>query len=94
MTCQILAHSPDGAAVKARALLDSASTTSFISECLTQALQLPKSSQIVKILSVGGMSHRSPLHFVVSFDTSPTSSSEKIEVTAVAILHVTSELLL
>ena len=36
------------------------------------------------------MSHRSPLHSVVSFDIS--SPSEKIEVTVVAIPHVTSEL--
>ena len=93
MTCQILVHSPDGAAVKARALLDSASSTSFISERLTQTLQLPKSSQNVRISGIAGMSHHSPLHSIVSFDISPTSSpSEKIEVTAVVIPRVTSEL--
>ena len=76
--------------VKARALLDSASTTSFSSECMTQTLQRPKSSQSIKI---SGMSHCSPLHSVVSFDISISLPSEKIEVTAVvAILHVTSEL--
>ena len=40
MMCQLLVHSPDGATLKARALLDSASSTSFISERLTQALYL------------------------------------------------------
>ena len=69
MTChQILVNSPDGTAVKARALLDSAFSTSFISERLTQALQLPKSSQSIKISGIAGMSHPSPLHFIVSFD--------------------------
>ena len=66
MTCQILVHSPDGAAVKARALLDSASTTSFISERLTQALQLPKSSQIVKIATSMYLLRSPPGSFMVS----------------------------
>ena len=39
------------------------------------------------------MSHRSPLHSVVSFDIPISLPSEKVEVTAVvAIPHVTSEL--
>lgn len=93
MTCQILIHSPDGTGIKACALLDSASSTSFISECLAQTLQLPKSSQSIKISGIAGMSHHSPLYSIVCFDISPTfSSSEKIGVTAMAIPCVTSEI--
>ena len=56
---------------------------------MAQTLQLPKSSQSIKI---SGMSNRSPLHSVVSFDISISLPSEKIQVTGVAIPHVTSEL--
>ena len=41
MTCQVLVQGPDGSKVKARALLDSASSSSFISECLVQSLSIP-----------------------------------------------------
>ena len=93
MTCQVLIHSPDGTAVKACALLDSASSTSFISERLTQTLGLSRSSQNVKITGIAGLSHRSPLHSVVTFDISSTSSpNEKTQVTAVTLPRVTSDL--
>ena len=49
MKRQVLIHSPDGTAIKARTLLDFASFSSFISESLTQSLRLPRSSQNVKI---------------------------------------------
>ena len=66
MTCQILVHSPDGTSLNARALLDSASSTSFISDGLTEALQLPRSAQNIKISGIAG------LHSV-NFNISPTS---------------------
>ena len=72
MTCQILVHSPDGTSLNARALLDSASSTSFISDGLTQALQLPRSAQNIKISGIAGLSHHPPLHSV-NFNISPTS---------------------
>ena len=93
MTCQLLVHSPDGTALKARALLDSASSTSFISDRLTQALQLHKSSRNIKISGIAGLTHHSPLHSVVNFDISPTSSPrEKIQVSAVAVPRVAGDL--
>ena len=93
MTCQVLVHSLDGATLKARALLDSASSTSFISERLAQALRLPKSSRSIRISGIAGLSHRSPLHSTVSFDVSPTScKDDKINVSAVAVPRVTSDL--
>ena len=93
MTCQIVVHSPDGDSVRARALLDPASSTSFISEHLTQALCLPRSSQSIKISGIAGLSHRSPLHSVVDFDISSTSSpNEKLQVSAVVVPRVTSDI--
>ena len=93
MTCQLLVHSPDSTALKARALLDSASSTTFISDRLTQALQLHKSSRNIKISGIAGLTHHSPLHSVVNFDISPTSSPrEKIQVSAVAVPRVAGDL--
>ena len=43
MMCYILVHAPSDLSVKARAVLDSASSTSFISEQLAQILCLPRS---------------------------------------------------
>ena len=40
MTCLILVAAPNGSLVEVRALLDSASSASFVSECLTQSLGL------------------------------------------------------
>ena len=41
MTCQVMVQGPDGFIVQARALLDSGSETSFITEQLAQQLHLP-----------------------------------------------------
>ena len=93
MTCQVLVHSPDGIALKARALLNSGSSTSFVSERLAQNLQLPKTSRDIKISGIAGISHHSPLHSVVNFDVSPMhAKSDKINVSAVVIPRVTSDL--
>ena len=93
MTCQVLVHSPDGIALKAPALLDSGSSTSFVSDRLAQNLRLPKTSQDIKISGIAGISHHSPLHSVVNFDISPLhTKSDKINVSAVIIPRVTSDL--
>ena len=42
MTCQVKVSGPDGYVMKARALVDSASSTSLITELLVQQLQLPR----------------------------------------------------
>ena len=93
MTCQVLVHSPDGIALKARALLDSGSSTSFVSDQLVQNLQLPKTSRDIKISGIAGISHHSPLHSVVNLDISPMHAKcDKINVSAVIIPRVTSDL--
>ena len=63
------------------------------SEGLAQALCLPRSSQNMKISSVAGLSHQSPLHSVATFDIAATSSpDEKLQVTAVVLPRVTCDL--
>ena len=76
MTCRILIEAPDGSSVEARALLDSASTASFVSERLAQSLRLPRSTQ-----------HNA--NFKVSSLHPP---SKKLDVTAIIVPHVTCDL--
>ena len=40
MTCRVLVYAPDGTHIEARALLDNASSASFVSERLAQTLNL------------------------------------------------------
>ena len=93
MTCQLLVNVPDGSVVRARALLDSASSTSFVSERLALTLRLPRSSQNISISGIAGLSHDSPLHSIANFNVSPVSSpDEKFTVTAVIMPRVTCDL--
>ena len=93
MTCQMLVHSPDGSCFRARGLLDSGSSASFISERLAQSLRLPLSTQQVRITGITGMSRNSPLQSIASFAISPTlSSTEKLQVSAIVVPRVTCDL--
>ena len=93
MTCVVLVSSPDGATIEARALLDSASTASFISERMTQALHLHRTSHSATITGIAGLSHKSPTQCVTNFSVSPVRApSERIGVTAVVVPRVTGDL--
>ena len=50
ITCQLLINAPDGSHIRARGLLKSGSSTSFISERMAQSLHLPRSTRNVKNL--------------------------------------------
>ena len=67
MTCRVLVVAPDGSTVNARALLDSGSTVSFVSERLAQALRLPRSQQQAMIYGVAGLAHRSSVQSIGTF---------------------------
>ena len=60
MTCQVRVTSPDGHATKARALVDLASSASFITERLAQHLHLPRRHHEMKISGIGGTWTKSP----------------------------------
>ena len=84
MTCWVLVlvlvRGPGDGYMEARALLDSASSASFISERLAQSLHLPRSSHSARI---SGLSQKSPIQSVASFSISSIrSASQKIKVTA------------
>ena len=72
MTCEVVVN---GSTIRARALLDSASSISFISERLVRSLSLPRSPSSIKISGVAGLTHKSSLHSVATFTVSPATSS-------------------
>ena len=93
MTCVLVVCAPDGTSVKARCLLDSASSTSFVSERLVQALHLPRVSQNLSISGVAGLSHHSPLQSITNFEVfSVSRPAKKFQVSAVVTPRVTSDL--
>ena len=93
MTCQVKVNAPEGTSIKARALLDSGSTTSFVSERIVQALGLIRRSKCLTISGIGGLSHKSPLQSVSTFEiTSLYSPKSKYSLTAIVVPRVTCDL--
>lgn len=93
MTCRIMVYSPDGSSIEARALLDSASSASFVSERLVQGLCLPQFRQNVRISGIGDFSHDNPVQHILSFKISAVGSSvRKIGITAIVVPKVTCDL--
>ena len=93
MTCRVMVHGPDGSSVESRALLDSASSASFVSERLAQCLCLPRSCQNTKIVGIAGISHGSSSHSVTKIIVSPVCNpSRQIHVSAVILPRVTCDL--
>ena len=90
MTCRILVVSPNGSSSEARAILDSASSASFIWDHLAGILNLPCSSQNTHITGIAGLSHKSPTQSITNFVVSPSSSpSPRIQVSAIIVPQVT-----
>lgn len=93
MTCRVLIAAHDGSTVEARALLDNASSASFISERLVHSLSLPRTSQSIRVSGIGGLSHKPPIQSITRFQLSSLQGSEgKIDVTAVVVPKVTCDL--
>ena len=93
MTCRVLITAPDGSSVEARALLDNASSASFISERLVQSLTLPRISQHIRVSGIGGLSHKAPIQSITTFQISPIRQSGKcVSVTTVVVPKVTCDL--
>ena len=93
MTCRVLVTAPDGSTIEARALLDNASSTSFVSERLVQSLCLPRMNHNVRVSGIAGMSHKAPIQSISTFKISAVKpASRKIDVTAVVVPRVTCDL--
>ena len=57
MTCQVLIIAPNDLSVRVRALLDSGSSASLISERIVQSPRLSCTKQKVSVSGIGGISH-------------------------------------
>lgn len=84
---------PDGSRVKARALLDPASSSSFVSEHLVQGLGIPRSHSSITVSGVAGLCSSTPFKSVVNVSISPTHSpTRQLSLSAVVVPRVTSDL--
>jgi hypothetical protein len=93
MTCRVLVAAPNGSSVEVRALLDNASSASFVSERLAQSLSLPRVHQNVHVSGIAGSSPKSPIHSVASLRISAAHCNGRhIELTAVIVPKVTCDL--
>ena len=93
MTYRVNVVLPEGRSVEARALLDAASSTSFISQRLVDCLHLPCSQQNAKISGVAGLTRTSALQSIAQFAVCPVLSPSKwMDVTAVVTPRVTCDL--
>ena len=93
MTCQLMVSSPNGLSIKARALLDSGSSVSFVSERVAKSLHLHRSQQFTTISGIAGLTHSSSSHAITTFHVSPMMCPTKyFEVSAIIIPKVTCNL--
>ena len=93
MTCRVLVHSPNGLSIEARAVLDSASSASFISERLAQTLCLPRSHKRSSISGIADLTCKSNLQIVTQCTISPLMTShEKFTINAFIMPRVTCDL--
>ena len=93
MTCRVLFTSHNGSAVEAGCLLDNASSASFISEHIAQALCLPCSFQSVSVSGIEGISNCITNRPVSQVTASPVSGiGRKFSITAIVVPKVTCDL--
>ena len=93
MTCKVQVVGPNGYSTYARALLDSASSTSFITERLAQHLRLPRTHRSLNISGIGGINARSTSRGMVRFNVTHFDGKGKaIPVDAVVLSTVTTDL--
>ena len=93
MTCRVLIKARDGSSMEARALLDNASSASFVSERLAQILQLPRSPQCIHVCGIAGSSPRNPIQSVASLQITPLyGGSKEINLTAIVLPKITCDL--
>ena len=92
MTCRVQVEAPDGSTMEARAILDSGSSASFISEWLAQGLHLPRSNQSTRISGVAGFT-RNSVQPITTFQVfSNYNPTRKFTTSAVIVPRVTRDL--
>lgn len=92
MTCQVMVETPQGV-IKARALLDTGSSASFVSERLAQSLRLRRFMQNAKIYGIAGLPHSDGKQSVTQFLVSSAhSAGRRHNVNAFIIPQITGDL--
>ena len=91
MTCRVLVKAPDASTVIARALLDSASSASFVSERLVKSLCLPRLRQTTTICGVAGLT-RNSLQSLTNLTLLSTQANCEFNVMAIVVPRVTCDL--
>ena len=92
MTCRVLVEGSDGSTMEARAILDSGSSASFISERLAQGLHLSRSKQSTRISGVAGFM-RNSIQPITTFRVLSTHTpARKFSTSAVIVPRVTCDL--
>ena len=92
MTCHVGIRTSHGNTIQAHALLDPASSTSFITERLAKQLQLSRKQQFVEMDGIGGITDKSSRP-VVQFNVHLSNfGRNNIAVEAVVLPTVTSNL--
>ena len=92
MTCRVRVEAQDGSTMEARAMLDSGSSASFISEHLAQSLRLPRTSQNTRISGVAGFVRNSTQPITSFIVSSTLAPARKLVVSAVIVPRVTCDL--
>lgn len=91
MTCRVMVKAPDGSTVRARALLDSASSASFVSDRLVKSMCLPRIHQNITISGVAGLTHTS-LQSLTNLTIVVPRSNRQFNLNAIVVPRVTCEL--
>lgn len=93
MTCQVMVETPQGA-VKARALLDTGSSASFVSEQLhvAQSLCLHRYTQNAKICGIAGLPHNDGKQSTQFSISSANTLGERHVVNAFIVPQITGDL--
>ena len=86
MTCQVRIIASDGSTTIARPMLDSASSTSFVMECLAQCLHLWRQYRHAQISGIGGITAYSGSCGVVDFKVSTTTHRGKVMAVEAVVL--------
>ena len=93
MTCRVRVRGPCGSSLECRALLDSASSASFVSERLAQSLQLPRSRHCARVMGIAGISRESSSQALTKIAVSPINElTREIHLTAVIMPRITCNL--